>query len=138
MRRVTESSHRLVEERRMPGPQCPATALYLNERFGSFDRQLAFPGVADRQAWVRWRSRLRSALRATLRLRELGPVPSPDVSVVTSTSCAGYVRHKVCYETLTGNWVSAYLLIPDRKGPLPAAICPHGHVPGAKENVVGE
>lgn len=121
----------------MPGPETPATAVYLNDRFGSFDRRLAFPRLFDPKTWVSWRRRLTLALRTTLRLRELGPVPLPEARVLTSARCAGYSRQKVCYETLTGNWVSAYLLIPDREGPLPAAICPHGHVPGAKENVVG-
>ena len=60
------------------------------------------------------------------------------MQIQETVPCAGYRRHKVAYETLSGNWVSAYLLIPDVCGRRPAVVCPHGHVTGAKQNVVGE
>jgi len=99
---------------------------------------LAFPPSRDVDEWQRWRRKLRRALRKVLCLDELGPAPTPKAIVQETVQCDGYRRERIAYETLPDNWVSAYLLIPDSPGPRPAVMCPHGHVPGCKSNVVGE
>ena len=90
----------------------------------------------DPQAWRRWRRNLRQALRRTLKLPALGPVPTPEVEVLEECPCDGYRRLKIAYETLPGNWISAYLLLPPGDRPKPAVLCPHGHVQGGKQGVV--
>ena len=137
MRRVTQQEHPLVEGLRPVGPEQPHTAAFLNQRFFAFERQLAYPESAASEDWRQWRRRLHRALRRTLCLDQLGPVPTPRPTILQTEECEGYQRHKLAYQTLPGNWVSAYLLVPHRdKAPGPAAICPHGHVPGGKQGVV--
>jgi len=109
----------------------------MNRKYFRFERKHAYPQTRDKGQWQRWRRNLRRALRRTLCLDQLGPVPTPRVHVQETVRSANYIRQKVAYETLPGNWVSAYLLIPDGDDPRPAVVCPHGHVPGAKQNVVG-
>ena len=105
--------------------------------FFEFERRLAYPETRDKTEWRQWRQKLRRALRRTLCLDVLGQPPTPVPKVIETTEGEGYLRQKLAYETIPGNWVTAYLLIPDAPGPKPAAICPHGHVPGGKDNVVG-
>ena len=137
MRRVTREDCQLVEALRPVGPGDPHTASFLNRRYHSFQRELAYPEDRDRGRWQAWRRRLRRALRRTLCLEQLGPVPTPAAVVLESEEREGYVRQRVAYETLPDNWVSAYLLVPPGDGtPMPAAICPHGHVAGGKQGVV--
>lgn len=137
MKRVTRTGHPLIEPPRPGGPEQPQTAFYLNQRSFRFQRQFPYPERRNPEAWTQWRARLRRALRRTLRLDQLGPVPTPRPVILETTEGEGYRRHKVAYETLRGNWVSAYLLVPrDGRGRRPAVICPHGHVKGGKEGVV--
>lgn len=137
MKRVTRSGQPLIEPVRPGSPEQPQTALYLNVQYFQFERQHPYPKRRNLDDWTRWRARLRRALRRTLRLDRLGPIPTPRPVILETTEGDGYQRQKVAYETLPGNWVSAYLLIPhDGKGRRPAVICPHGHVKGGKEGVV--
>jgi hypothetical protein len=127
----------LIEPLRPVGPDQPWTASYLNRRYVDLERRLAYPESRDPEVWKTWRRRLRRALRKTLRLDQLGSVPVPRPVILGTTEGDGYQRQKIAYETLLGNWVSAYLLIPhgdERRRP--AVICPHGHVKGGKEGVV--
>ena len=137
MRRVTRTGTRLIDPERTTGPEDPSTSSYLNRRFFRFDRKLAYPETTDTGEWQRWHRKLRRALYKTLCLDRLGAVPTPTSRVLETVQCEGYRREKLAYEVLPGDWVSAYLLIPDGKERGPAVICPHGHVEGAKENVVG-
>ncbi len=137
MRRVTRTDTRLIDPERTTGPEDPSTSSYLNRRFFRFDRKLAYPETTDTGEWQRWHRKLRRALYKTLCLDRLGAVPTPTSRVLETVQCEGYRREKLAYEVLPGDWVSAYLLIPDGKERGPAVICPHGHVEGAKENVVG-
>lgn len=136
MRRVTQSGQALVEGLRPVGSENPQTAAFLNRRYFGFERRLAFPEDGDPDTWRRWRRSLRRALRCTLCLDQLGEVPTPQPVVKEECEGEGYRRVKIAYETLPDNWVSAYLLVPHGAGRKPAAICPHGHVPDAKESVV--
>ena len=62
-----------------------------------------------------------------------GPAPA----ILETTHHDGYKQHKVAYETLPKNWVTAYLLVPDGlPAPGPAVVCAHGHFEGGKESVV--
>ena len=138
MRRVNQRGGALVEPLRTVGPNHPHTPSYLNRRFFAFERKFPYPQSGEVYEWQQWRKKLRRALRKTLCLDQLGVVPTPQPTVLETTQCDGYRREKLAYETLPGNWVSAYLLIPDARARRPAVICPHGHVPGGKQNVVGE
>jgi len=122
----------------MVGPTSPGTGAYINRKYFRFERKYAYPQTRDKGECQRRRRNLRRALRKAMSLDQLGPVPTPRVHVQGTVRGANYIRQKVACETLPGNWVSAYLLIPDGRGRRPAVVCPHGHVPGAKQNVVGE
>jgi len=132
MRRITHTGQPLIEPRHPLGPhEIPSTLRYLNDRYFDFDRTLPYPRTDDPEAWRSWRSRLRRALRRTLALQQLGPVPIPQPIVLESIECEGYWRHKLAYETLPGNWNRAYLLVPTGRARRRAAVlCPHGHVAG--------
>ena len=136
MKRTTAGAFPLVEALDPPDPARPHTSSFLNQRYCQLERRLAYPETKDPQAWQRWQKNLRRALRRTLRLTELGSVPTPIPKVLAERELDGYRRLKIAYETLPGNWISAYLLIPSGTDPKPAAICPHGHVQGGKEGVV--
>ena len=135
MRRVTPTGQPLIEPRHPLGPhELPSTLRYLNDHYFDFERALPYPRTDDPVAWRSWRGRLRRALRRTLALPQLGPVPLPQPLVLETIECDGYRRHKLAYETLPGNWARAYLLVPDDDdepaAPRAAVLCPHGHVNG--------
>jgi hypothetical protein len=137
VRRVTSGSFQFVDTG-ANSKDCVVTADALNGIYGDFTRRLAFPDRSDATLWRRWRARLKRELTETLRLKDLGKVPTPSVEMDSQVDCGEYVRHKIVYETVPGIRVSAYLLIPHSQHPRKVAvICPHGHVPGAKDNVVG-
>jgi len=136
MKRTTDRAFPLIEDLDPPHPARPHTSSWLNQRYHHFERRLAYPQTDDPQAWRRWRRNLRQALRRTLKLPALGPVPTPEVEVLEECPCDGYRRLKIAYETLPGNWISAYLLLPPGDRPKPAVLCPHGHVQGGKQGVV--
>jgi len=102
---------------------------YLDTRFRPFKAALPFPRSTEPSAWDSWRRELREALSGVLNLDRLGRPPTPVPETLESVQCEGYVRHTVRYEAMPGNWVRAFLLVPDG-GPLrkPGVICPHGHV----------
>lgn len=102
---------------------------YLDARFRPFEPRLPFPRSTDPALWEAWRGELRSALREVLNLDCLGPVPTPVPETTETVRCEGYLRHTVRYEVMSGNWVRAFVLVPEG-GPSrkPAVICPHGHV----------
>ena len=120
MKRATAGAFPLVEALDPPSPARPHTSSFLNQRYFQLERRLAYPETADPQAWQRWRRNLRRALRRTLRLVELGSVPTPVPEVLEERKLDGYRRLKIAYETLLGNWISAYLLIPHGTAPKPA------------------
>ena len=126
----------LIERRQSTGPEQPQFAAFMNQRYFDFERQLTYPESRDAAHWQRWRRALRRALRRTLCLDQLEPAPTPLPSILETIEEDGYTRHRIAYETLAGNWVSAYLLVPPGTEEKPAILCPHGHVPGAKEGVV--
>ena len=136
MKRTTLATADLIDRQQTTAPQQPHTAAFLNQCYFDFVRRLAYPTSSDKRHWSQWRRALRRALRKTLCLDQLGPVPTPEFTVLESVDEEGYTRHKIAYETLSGNWVSAYLLLPPGAASKPAVLCPHGHVPGGKQSVV--
>lgn len=98
---------------------------------------MPFPQAASPSAWSAWRRRLRAALRKSLAIDLLGRPPVPRPRIRRTLDQGSYLRHQIEYQTLPGNLVRAFLLVP-KAGParLPAVICPHGHVPGGSEGVV--
>ena len=137
MKRVTATHLPRIEPRYPSGlGEHPSTLRYLNNRYFDFERALPYPHTSDAETWRSWRRRLRRALRKTLALHTLAPVPTPELIVLETVECDGYRRHKIAYETLPGNWVRAYLLVPiggaERRQ---AVLCPHGHVDGQSRAV---
>ena len=121
MRRVTHSGQPLIEPRHPLGShELPSTLRYLNDRYFDFERALPYPQTGDPAAWRSWRGRLRRALRRTLALPRLGPVPCPQPVVLETVECDGYARYKLAYQTLPGNWARAYLLVPTGEPASPA------------------
>jgi len=123
----------------MPQPDNPelVTADFLNAKYRPFQHRLPFPRTRDADDWVSWRRDLRLALHDVLALDRLGDVPTPAPEIVESEQCDEYTRHLIRYETMPGNCVEAFLLIPD-SGPekKSAVICPHGHIEGHARGVV--
>ena len=113
------------------------TADYMDEKFRPFKHLYSFPRTKDIKVWARWRKNIKKALRRILAINEFGPVPTPKLNVIRTDDRGLYVCHEIRYETMPGNLVRAFLLIP-KKGPLkkPAVICPHGHVKGGAEGTV--
>lgn len=137
MRRVTHSGEPRIEASGVLGLHESASTLrYVNARYFEFERKLSYPQTSGAGAWKHWRQGMRRMMRQTFKLDALGDVPTPRPQVLETSQQEGYQRHKIAYETLPGNWVRAYLLVPDG-GPQrkPAVICPHGHVPGLKQAV---
>ncbi|HYE06177.1 MAG TPA: alpha/beta hydrolase family protein [Planctomycetota bacterium] len=129
----------LIEVRRASGPRRPQTAPWIDRHYARVPRRLPFPRRGDAAARRRWRIALRGALRRILGLAAFGRVPLPRPVVLASTRHAGYRRERIAYQTLPGNWVSAWLLVPDRRAGAarrPAVLCAHGHFPGGKRGVV--
>lgn len=55
-----------------------------------------------------------------------GARPPLEARVIESVKAAGYTRKKLVYQTEPGEFVPAYLLVPDGlRGKTPAVICPH-------------
>lgn len=136
MKRTTKHKYSLIEPHRTTDAVNPHTAPFLNQRYANSKRRLAYPNSTDPTTWQRWRRALRRQLQRILCMEALGPIPCPKPTILATQNMAHYQRQKIAYETLSGNWISAYLLIPYTPGPKPAVICPHGHVKGGKSSVV--
>lgn len=137
MRRVTSGSFPLVEPRKQAGPGNFITADYLNSRFYDFKRRLAYPDTSNPLEWEQWRAELKRELTKLVTLDRLGQPPTPVYEVLTKEETDDYTRFKIAYQSFPDCWVPAYLLVPGG-GPQrrPAVICPHGHIPSAKESVI--
>ena len=137
MKRTTDRDYALVDRPSTVGPDHPVTADFLTLRYRDFSRELAFPETADRTVWDVWRRQLQAKLARLIRLDAWGEIPTPSPQTLEEIQCDGYVRRKVAYETFPGNWVVAYLLVPEGVSfPAPAVICPHGHTKEGKVAVV--
>ena len=132
-----KTEYPLIEMPAPVGPENPSTAQYLTNRYADFTRTLSCPETYDPDTWDAWRRDLRAKLREVLRLDAWGNVNTPKVHVLSQVDCEGYTRQKVAYEAVRDNWVVGYLLVPHNiTSPVPAALCLHGHVPGASLAVV--
>ena len=82
-----------------------------------------------------WRERCRARLGSLL-----GPLPAAvplELETLESTSCDGYRRDRVVFDSEETMSVPAYLLVPEgRRSPGPAVLAVHGHGPG-KDRVCG-
>lgn len=137
IKRIFNKGYSLVEKTTPVDPLNPVTAFYLTNRFADFQRELPAPQTGNKQEWEEWRTALRARLREVFCLDAYGDVPTPEIKVLAEEKCETYIRQKIAYESLPGNWVSAYLLIPDGiSDPVPAVLCPHGHFRGGKDSVV--
>jgi dienelactone hydrolase len=62
----------------------------------------------------------------------------PNARVLEETRLSGYLRRKLEYETEPGEFVPAYLLVPDGlRGRAPAVLCPHQTMQGGKKSPAG-
>lgn len=91
--------------------------------------------VDDRTVFEQWSRTTGSTLEGLL-----GPWPDPvplDVEIIDWTSCDGYRRDRLVFDSEATMSVPAYLLVPDsRRAPGPAVLAIHGHGPG-KAQVCG-
>jgi len=82
--------------------------------------------VRSRSDWKIRRAQIVAGMEAVM-----GPLPArdpkpPAVEVAEEVRAEGYIRRKIRYEAAAGDWIPAYLLIPNqRKGRLPAMLCLH-------------
>jgi dienelactone hydrolase len=85
--------------------------------------------VDDLSAFGPWRDRFAACLEDAL-----APWPEevpPDLEVTEETTCDGYTRSRVVFDTEDTMSVPAYLLVPDDlASPGPAVLAVHGHGPG--------
>jgi len=116
-------------------PEQPVTAFYLDAKYKDHRREYAYPAGASRNAIENWRRALTGELRRVFTLNDLGTPPVPRIQVLRETQEACYTRQLIAYEVMDGNWVQAYLLLPEKR-PAPAALCLHGHFMGGKDSVV--
>jgi len=91
-------------------------------------------GSGGADALGRWLARRRVLLEELL-----GALPSAvplELETLESTTCDGYRRDKVVFDTEATMSVPAYLLVPDgRESPGPAVLALHGHGPGKSQAV---
>jgi len=87
-------------------------------------------------AWQRRRSEIRAKISALL---GEGPTARPPLNprILETVQEPGYTRLKVQYHSEDCDVVSAYLLVPEGKGPFPAVLALHQTVPEGKSEVVG-
>lgn len=114
---------------------------YLMRRYDTLARQQRFRG-ATRDEFQAWQPGARATLREVLRMpEELG---APDLArqpVALSGQRWGRSRsedafriERLCYQTMPGVRVSAYLFIPENlPGPAPAILAPPGHGHGIND-----
>lgn len=72
----------------------------------------------------------------------MGVAPAADTPLLPETlgefSGDGFTRRKVRYQSEPGEWISAYLLIPqNRQGRSPAVLCPHQTTQAGKDSPAG-
>ncbi len=89
----------------------------------------------DPAAFGSWRGRFEDRLHRTLAPWPESVPPDPETS--DETSCEGYRRWRIVFDTEADMSVPAYLLVPDdRRAPGPAVLAVHGHGPG-KSRICG-
>jgi len=116
----------------------PITAYYFTNLYANMERELPFPETTDQTAWQQWRSALRKRLVCLMSIDSWGALDSvPAYEVLEESDHERYVRRKITFETLPGNYMLAYLLIPKGlSSPVPAVLCPHGHFQQASLSTV--
>ena len=119
---------------------------YLLRRYETVGRRHRFQGTT-REEFETWQPEARTVLAQTLRMpEELGDpelVREPlDISVqpwAGSRPDEAFRIERVCYQTLPGVRVPAFLLIPNGlTAPAPAVLCPPGHGRGMNQVVFEE
>lgn len=137
MERIFRTDFEFIEKQVSTGPNNPISAYHFTKYYYNFNRRYSMPKTANIDAWNKWRFALISMLKKILHINYWGEIPTPKVLILKETKCYNYIKKKIAYKTLTDNWVSAYLLIPEKiNKPLPAVLCPHGHFEGGKLSVV--
>jgi len=91
----------------------------------------------DRASWNARRESFRKVLDAFL-----GPAPSQRpplrAEILEEHTGGGFTRRKVRYQSEAGEWVPAYLLIPEGlKDRAPAVLCPHQTTQAGKDSPAG-
>lgn len=93
-------------------------------------------GLAAATAWARRRAETRAKISALLG-EAPGLRPPLNARILETQREAGYVRHRVQYQSEPADVVSAYLLVPEGKGPFPAVLALHQSTPHGKSEVAG-
>ena len=96
---------------------------------GVYDKAAKRMSYSDEgpDGFVSWARQIREKLSELLRLP--APAENPDVEVLCSETCDGFVREKIVIKNGLIDEIPAYVLIPDttRDDPAPGIVCLHGH-----------
>lgn len=138
MKGIFGENELMVDRVRPLQKEHPVTAHYFTNIYADMQRELSFPETTDPAAWEQWRSALRERLIRLMSIDCWGALDRiPIYEVLEETDHTHYVRKKIAFETLPGNYMLAYLLIPKGlRKPVPAVLCPHGHFPQASLSTV--
>lgn len=90
---------------------------------------LAWSGDGD---FEEWRTTAREKMLELMGIAPQAP-ETTTYRILSSEPRDGYTAHKIEFEVSKGNFVVAYLLIPDGEGPFPALLALHDH--GAKFSI---
>jgi len=108
----------------------------LNEVYKNTKQKMAFK-AKNKKEWQAWRKKLKAKI-----IELLGGFPAKKCAlnpqIVSRTEDNTVIREKIVLTSESGVNIPAYLLIPKNlKGPVPAVIALHGHLPEAKEMISG-
>ena len=138
MNRVYNESYLFMEPHHEVNPQNPVTAYWMTQQYAQMERELAFPETQDKAVWEQWKTALRSRLREIMYIDTWGDTARvPVYEVMEEIHRDNYLRQKICFESVPGNYAIAYLLIPEGiEGKTAAIVCPCGHTQNGVLTVV--
>jgi len=130
MKKIYDEKYSMMDKLYEASPQTPSTAYWLMQNYVEMERELPFPETADKQAWDVWKKNLRSRLRELMYIDTWGDITRvPEYEIWGEEKCNGYIKQKISFESVPGNYAIAYILIPEGiEGKVPGVICPCGHV----------
>ncbi len=120
--------------RRMTGEQRPKVT---SEQAGKAELAELVPKAGTLAAWQERRQGIERVLDVFLG-EPPKTKPRPHTKLLEEARLDGYTRRKIAYEAEPGEFVPAYLLVPDAlRGRAPAVLCPHQTVQAGKKSPAG-